>query len=279
MALTTFAGIVAGKLKFQYPITKNNSALTSYSPSTFCRTSWEYYGYPIVGTYNSTLDGVTLSANSGGVQFPNPASGETRITGFRGVYGSSPTTFGPFVIIADRLWHNGGISITSTSPQSIASPTWPARDDNGSTNGRGVYLGVEVSSSCGAATPTITVSYTNSDGTSGRTATNIYSTQSSAPRTSFYPLNLQAGDVGVKSVESITLSASWVSGTINLVAYRAIGAIGPPDRTTSKTITEDAVRIGFGKVYDDAVLYFWSGANANSGYAARIFGELDFAQG
>ena len=70
----------------------------------------------------------------------------------------------------------------------------------------------------------------------------------------FYPIGLQAGDTGVRSVQSLTLSATWTSGTINLVAYRVLQAMtciadGSP---TSK----DWFTGGGPRVYDGACLFF-----------------------
>jgi hypothetical protein len=86
-------------------------------------------------------------------------------------------------------------------------------------------LAVEVSAATGAGTPTITIGYTNSAGTASRTATNIIATVASSAIGATYFIGLQAGDVGVRSVQSLTLSATWTSGTINLVAYRVLGSI------------------------------------------------------
>ena len=79
-----------------------------------------------------------------------------------------------------------------------------------------------MSAATGAGTPTITIGYTNSAGTASRTATNIIATVASSAIGATYFIGLQAGDVGVRSVQSLTLSATWTSGTINLVAYRVL---------------------------------------------------------
>lgn len=38
------------------------------------------------------------------------------------------------------------------------------------------------------------------------------------------PFQLQAGDVGIRSVQSITLGTSYVAGTISLIGYRLLAA-------------------------------------------------------
>ena len=40
----------------------------------------------------------------------------------------------------DVLWYNTGLVVTTTTLQAVTTPTLPARDINGSTNGDGVGL-------------------------------------------------------------------------------------------------------------------------------------------
>lgn len=189
---------------------------------------WALGGAPGAGSFDATLNGVALSSSSAQVagQLPHfdPAIGETRLYRFSGVSSAQ----GGVLSLFDRLWHNGGFTITSTGAQAITSPAWPARcpvsatDDTPSSNGYGVQLAVEVSAAAGAGTPTITISYTNDQGVAGRTATNILATAATPAGGTVYFIGLQAGDTGVRSPQSMTLSATWTSGTINLVAYRPL---------------------------------------------------------
>ena len=221
MAITTIDGLVAGFQPGRFFYKAATPTLVAGRPVSL----WALNGIPGAGAYDTTLNGVTLSSAStpvnGQLPFPNPGGANScylaRFTGAATIQGK--------LMLVDRLWHNGGYTITSTGAQSITSPTWPARDINGSTNGDGVLLGVEVASTTGAATPNVTISYTNSAGTSGRSANNIITTGSSSPNGHFYPIALQTGDTGVRSVQSLTLSNSWVSGSIALVAYRIIASI------------------------------------------------------
>lgn len=219
MAITTLAGINTGQ---QFPRNYNK---TNLSNNTSGNTLWAVGGSPIAGAYNGTLNGVVLSSSSaqvtGQIPFFNPPSGNMYLSRMEIV--TNVATAG--LCLYDRLWHNGGIDLTSILAQGITSPTWPARDVSGSTDGEGVYLALEVSATCGAAAPVITVSYTNSAGTAGRTGTNIIPTASGTTAGSIFLISLQAGDVGVRSVQSITLDTPWISGTINLVAFREIARL------------------------------------------------------
>ncbi len=218
---------------------------------------WGVAGNPGAGGFNGTLNGVNVDSTTAGcLPRANPASGAAYVFSQEaGCIGQNG-----LLLLCDRLWHNGGFTITSTAAQNITQPTLPTRcptsftDDTPSTNGYGVLIGVEVSAQTGTGTPTLTMSYTNSAGTAGRTATNVQATASTSVVQTFYQMGLQAGDAGVRSVQSLTLSATWTSGTINLVAYRVLQAMtciadGSP---TSK----DWFTGGGPRVYNGACLFF-----------------------
>jgi hypothetical protein len=155
------------------------------------------------------------------------------------------------LLLCDRLWHNSGFTITSTAAQTVNSVAFPARDRNGSTNGEGVLLGVEISTATGSGTPTITANYTNQAGTSGRTATNSTATVGSSAAGTFYPIGLAAGDTGVRSVQTLTLSATWTSGTMHLVAYRVLATLELPAAGIPNAV--DALTSGMPRLYNTSV--------------------------
>jgi hypothetical protein len=132
----------------------------------------------------------------------------------------------------DVLWVNSGITVTTTTAQSITTPTLPARDVNGTTNGEGCMIAMltTTANTNAAVISNSTVSYTNSDGTSGRTATLTAIAGSQIPATpvvgTIVWFNLQAGDRGVRSIESITLGTSLGAGAVSLMICRDLANIG-----------------------------------------------------
>ena len=249
MAITSISGITSG---FQFPRIIGKNIIPTVSPHRL-HTYWGIAGVPGAGTWDNTLNGVVLSSTSaqvpGQLHCFDPAAENQHIATIL-----ANTTTSGMLWILDRLWHNGGITITSTSSQSITSPTWPARDDNGATLGDGLLCAVEVSSVTGAGTPTITIGYTNSANTSGRTATNWMATTATTVSHSMFPIGLQAGDNGIRSIQSITLSASWTSGAINVVVYRVLGVTLINAATGGGMI--DGLTGGLGKMYNGTVPYF-----------------------
>lgn len=156
----------------------------------------------------------------------NPASGNYYINDI-GV-GSSVTHV---LNLIDIIWYNTGAVVTTTGAQAITVPAGskPARDMYGSTNGDGWQIGILVTTAttnAGAIT-NMTCSYTDSDGNAGNTAT-IASFPATAVIGTFVPFQLAAGDRGVRSVESLTLGTSLVTGAVSLVIYRTISSVVNP---------------------------------------------------
>jgi hypothetical protein len=192
------------------------------------------------------IAGAALTSYSGQIPVP-AASNNTHLARFSGVHSAQ----GGLLLLCDRLWHNSGISVTTTTAQTVNSVAWPARDKNGLTNGEGVYIGLEITTATGAGVATPTISYTNSAGTAGKTSTTLDTYAASAGAGHFFRLGLAAGDTGVRSIESVTLGVSMTSGAISLVAYRILATLELPSVGIPNAI--DALSSGLPRVYDNSV--------------------------
>lgn len=269
MAITTVDGLIAGFKPAQFIQKELSGTLVagrSYTP---------FYaaGIPSAAVAPTPgISGAALTSYAGQIPFTNPTAGQNT---YLARFAAFPTAQGGTIMLADRLWHNSGITITSTTAQTVNSVTFPARDNNGSTNGEGVFLGVEVSTATGAGTPTITISYTNSDNTSGRTATNTYGTNATSGIGTFYPISLDSGDKGVRSIQSITLSATWTSGTIHLVAYRPLVSITSIAAGACNTV--DALTSGLPRMYDNTVPFLIYTPNGTT--STGLIGTMTVTQG
>lgn len=250
MAIGSIDNIVAG-MQFSRPISKALSGtLVAGRPFSF----WPIAGAPGAGSYNTTLAGVALNSTGGQVDgqinFINPPGGQNchlaRL--------AATCTQAALVILADRLWHDGGIAITSTAAQTINSPTLPARDNTGTSNGDGVLCMLETSAVVGSASPTLTLSYTNQDGVTGRTATNLIGTGSTSQIGPSWMFELQSSDTGIRSIQSYTQSASWISGTVHLVLYRPLAFL--ETKLAFHTATVDLLSSGRVELFAGTVPYF-----------------------
>lgn len=270
MAISTIDGALAGMQAFRFFSKAVTPTLVAGKPQSL----WALAGMPGAGGFNTTLNGVILSGSSsqvaGQIPFADPGAGNTYLARLQAM-----ATIPGVLLLVDRLWHNGGFTITSTSPQAITSPTWPARDNAGTTNGDGVLLGLEISAAAGAAAPTISVSYTNQAGTASRTGANINPTANSPAAGSIFLLGLQSGDTGVRSVQSLTLNASWLSGTMNLFAYRVLATLELTANNTPNAV--DLITAGFARMYNGTVpmLIFIPSTTT----ASNISGQVGWTQG
>lgn len=216
------------------------------------------------------LSGAALTSYAGQLPFTNPPGGSyTRLMRFAAACNTPGT-----LLLCDRLWHNSGITVTSTASQSITSAAWPARDRDGSTNGEGVLIGAEVSTVMGAGTPTWTMGYTNAAGTSGRTITTAAQSATMAVG-SFIPIQLAAGDTGVRSIQTWQQSATMTSGVYHLVAYRVLARLPIPVANVAYVL--DAISSGFPQEYDNTVPFpLWLPSTTT---APTITGDVVFTQG
>lgn len=270
MTITTLDGAIAG---MQWP-RAFGKAVTPTMVAGRPQSLWGLGGLPGAGAFDATLAGVALSSTSaqvaGQLDFRDPGAGNTNLARLQ-----AAATIPGTLLLCDRLWHNGGFTITSATAQTVTSAALPARDNTGTTNGEGVLLGLEISAAAGAAAPTITVGYTNSANTASRTATNYVATNNSPAAGSFYPIGLQAGDIGVRSIQTLTLSTSWLSGTMNLVAYRPLAALELTAANTPNAI--DALTSGFTRMFNGTVPFLLFIPSTTT--ASNISGTAVWTQG
>lgn len=220
-----------------------------------CDRLWHNSGFTITSTA-AQLSGNTITTSS----VANPtvitcsanhpfANGD--IVNIQGHTGSTPAVSGSYTIsnVAATTF-TVPVNVTAGGTGGTVGLAFPARGAGGTIAGEQVYLGVEASANVGAGTPTLTVAYTNTAG-AAKTATNIIATVASPIAGAFYPIGLAAGDTGVQTVQSLTLSATWTSGTIHLVAYRVLARL----ELTVGFIPNagDALTAGFARAYDNTV--------------------------
>lgn len=273
MAITTIDGVLAGMRQPEH-FFKNGTAADAVGIPT----SYFYApGRPGAATAPSSgLAGGSLTSVSGQIPFTNPVSGSTYI----GRFAASSSIAGT-LLLCDRLWHNSGINVTTTTAQNISSVAFAPRDSNGTTNGENVFIAIEVSTATtnGAAITNTTMLYTNSLGSTGKTATIGAVAPASFPATAvvgtFIPFALAAGDTGVRAVGSITLGTSYGGGSIHLVAYRELARLELTAANVGNAI--DALTSGFVRLYDNTVPFLVWIPSATT--APQIQGQIIYTQG
>lgn len=161
------------------------------------------------------------------------------------------------------------------------------------TNGAGVQALFINSNSTplGAATPNLSLVYTNNEGTGARNtpatlpigkngATNSLVLYSGTGLGKYGPATpLQAGDGGIRSIESITNSTSYVSGEYSVLLYRSI--VTMPMTTLGVAAERDLMNQvpSIPRIYDGACLTWLLYSGALTPVNSAFAGHLDFAWG
>lgn len=231
--------------------------------------SWTIPGVPGAGATPSTGAGdAPTRATAGALKFANPAGGKAK---YLAMLDLSSTQRCQLALI-DRLVHTSGLSGTVTTGQTVNSTALPARDSAGASNGEDVELWLEHYTATGATSRTATVSYTNSAGTAGQSGTATIAATTPAGRMT--PVTLAAGDTGVRSVQTVTLSGSTgTAGNFGVTLLRRIAVIDNPQANTG--FGKDAFDLGLPQLFTDSCLALMGLFDATT--TATIFGEGAFA--
>lgn len=167
--------------------------------------TWKYDGIPSAGVSPTTVAAPTKATTGALLGITNAGGGREKWLVQAMLTSASPTDC-PMILCYDRLIHIGGLSGTVATAQTVGGTL------TRNTGGVGNVIFVEIYTAVGTTARTITASYTNSGGTSGRTtvATTFGGTVGTIGNDAqlMIPLPLQAGDLGVQSVESVTISVS-----------------------------------------------------------------------
>ena len=245
-------------------------------------------GHPVANPYSGTsLQATQLDASSSGAMWHggnvNP---DTKHIINGGVWSAVGTAVPGVWLVCDFLLFYPGINMNSSASQTLTNPVGLPRY----TDGNGVRAFLVVTTTTGATAHNFTMSYTNQAGTSGRTmpvtvactASAIvgHITHSGTATNNYGPfLPMATGDYGIRSVQSVQLSAASGAGTACLVLARPLCAI--PIVAASVASERDFLNQlpCLPRVYDGAyigLLFFAGGATAA---ASNIYGYLEFAWG
>lgn len=165
---------------------------------------------------------VPTSATRGAIPFTNASGGrEKRMLAAMFSWGPAQSTtlenLTDFVLY-DRLLHQSNLVANTASAQNVQSGSGVSLTRN--TGGVGNEIWIEVYGTALGSTPqTVTCSYTNQAGTASRTTQTVPIGAASSANSlknilETVRIPLQAGDTGVQSVETLTLSGSTGSAGV-----------------------------------------------------------------
>lgn len=189
---------------------------------------WRVSGQPGAGAVPATGAGaVPTRTTTGATHIDDPGAGyELSLERLALAAAQTGTDF----CLYDRLVHTSGLSGTIATPQAVNTVAITRPDALGDD----VELFLEVYTATGSTPANVTASYTNEGGTAGRTTPSIAFPVSPVAGT-LLRLPLQDGDLGVRSVESVTLSGSTgTAGNFGVTLIRTISLLTLEDLALSR---------------------------------------------
>lgn len=214
--------------RFSSPI--NQVSLATVGVAGTWYSMWQFTGHPSGGGYAGTaLNAVACTdATTGAIPHGGNVSPSTKHLISMGLMSAAATAVPGLVILLDRLLYYPGINpVVTTSQALVNSVTLPRY-----TTGAGVRAWLEVTTAFTTGTGVFTFGasgYTNQAGTTGRQHGVTVNTAASsalariphsgqAANNNWNPyLPLQAGDTGVRSVQSVQFTAAHAAGGAALV--------------------------------------------------------------
>jgi hypothetical protein len=214
---------------------------------------WRATGYP---TQPAVPDAAATCdrATAGALTLSNPTAGQTLYLARASVFCNGAG----LMTVADRLVHSSELSGTVTTAQAVNTPALPMRNDNAATP---VEWYLEWYTDTGATAVTATITYTNQDGTTGRTTTvSVPATCRAARLLQILPAS---GDTAIQSIQSVQLSASTLSaGNFGVTALRRICDLG--FSSTNVGVTFDFTMTGMPTVDPQSCLFIYFLLNSSS---------------
>jgi hypothetical protein len=217
---------------------------------------WTVAGFPAAGAAAGSVNGaICTKATTGALQFADAGGGETLYLGQLGIQGATIGT----VFVYDRLWHSSAFNGTLTTAQTLTMPALTRH-----TDGTGVECFAEWYTATGSTAVTATLSYTNTADQSGRSGTASFIASPVAGQ--MIPFQLAAGDAGIKSIQSVTLSATTgTAGNFGLTLMKRKASI--PITTANIGSVLDAIALGMPWFEANACVAFMVQCSAtNTGY-------------
>jgi len=200
---------------------------------------------------NSTLAGSIGQMDSSGVQ---------RIAQIAASLGNSA-----YVLVCDRLSHQGGLSGTATGAQTTNLATAALTRY---TDGVGVMAALEIYTLIGTTATTVTASYTNEAGSSGQTSVaTVWGGTAFREASRFIPLPLQQGDLGVKAVASVTAALSTgTAGNFGVTLFKPLFGMPIPNMGSQQFLFDSILNMGgnMPQIVNGACLFYVVVANTTS---------------
>jgi hypothetical protein len=202
------------------PYAKATPSSASFKEQSPWATMWRQSGYVPIGDLPTAA--VALDRDSVGAMPMPDTSSDMVVVGAESSGLRDTRSIGGGLLI-DRLVHSGGLVGNVTTEQTTNLPTAALPRY---TSGVGVWMGLHIWANLGATSTFATISYTNTADTAGRSAF-VRMIGMNVGVNMVMVAQLQPGDLGVKSVQSVTLNASTgTAGNFGVVLFKPLSFIG-----------------------------------------------------
>lgn len=237
MAITTVDGWLASAKQY-YAVSK--SSFTTVAALQY--SLWQAAGVPAAGAAPGAA-AIPTKATQGAVLFNNPTAPALSYLGRVDAMSSAAG----LLILYDRVAHMGGLNGTLTTAQAVNTPT----PDRGNVSGLGTEAFLEWYTTTGTTATTATVAWTDDTGTARSSAISI---AASMAANRMVQIPMVATAAGVRSVQTVTLSASTLTaGNFGVTICNRLASVPILANTP---ISLDPFALGLSRVPDNACLFF-----------------------
>ena len=199
-------------------------------------------GLPAAAAVQAVNNGTQYGAQSpGGIILPIPTVGNIYYLGqgaFKATTGTSVIAIGDMDVY-DRLTSQtmpaNGIALANT----LAAVALPRYSPGEMVE---AFLEIQSSITTAVASTTITITYTNSAGVTGRTASIVIALPTSTIIGTMFRFPLAAGDIGVQSVQSVTSTIAGTTGVISVVLAKYVATFPMP--LSNRSSPQDYAQLG-----------------------------------
>lgn len=257
----------------------NSAGATSAAGRAHSLFTWT--GIPTAGSYSGTAGVATqlTSSTTGALNLNSAVSPDTRHLLSMSSWTASTVVTPATLILCDFLLYYPSCVVTGTPTTLNNTATLPRY-----TSGDGVMCFVEVQTALGAASPALTLTYTDESGNTGNAGLALTSPANSAPISTLFQNNggiflpLAGADKGVRRIDSYTL-ASGTTGTVAFVLCKPLAEI-PLLAANTATERDFLSQIpALPKIEDGACLGFITMIGAAMTTSQTVMGRVDYGWG
>ncbi len=174
---------------------------------------------PSAGSGTPGAGGTARTGASGSIEFDDQSSDIKYLFGFEGQLLHTSTIQGQLLLL-DRLVDVASISLSSTGDKNVNSVALPTR----ASDGVGVEIFLEVSTSTTVTAPIVVVNYT--DTTNATVSTPSFTFPAAAtPQRAFLRIPWAAAGLGAKSVQTVSVNTAASAGACTVVLAKVIAEL------------------------------------------------------